>query len=212
MHQKIYTILYKLFSFKKQSLKKKDVAQGLMPLAPAPPERLIHLVQISLRVVSTYSNQKQPLFKYLIWPFLRGKTAVDFDSGQMLDVHQKKRGQLSATSPSQNSELSCKPFLVFTWEGEQGEDDQTENYSAWRVKTSGLIYRQKESHATSLWPVIAHAFLNGGRCLLVHSYKTQVNARFRTPVSCGPVCNLSPELFCFKGFTTANCLSVCLEC
>lgn len=55
---------------------------------------------------------------------------------------------------------------------------------------------QKERHAASLGPVRAHV------CQIIHSYNTLLHAHTHTPVTCGAVCNLRPDVLCFKGFTT----------
>lgn len=71
----------------------------------------------SLPVVSTHSYQRQHQLKYLIWPIPDRKAPLWnlIQVRQMLEEHQKKKGgggQLSATSPSQNSVLSRKPFFA----------------------------------------------------------------------------------------------------
>lgn len=71
----------------------------------------------SLPVVSTHSYQRQHQLKYLIWPIPDRKAPPWnlIQVRQMLEEHQKKKGgggELSATSPSQNSVLSRKPFFA----------------------------------------------------------------------------------------------------
>lgn len=122
----------------------KNVAQSLMSLATSHLQPIKSTSLRSLPDVSTYSYQKQHQLKYLIWPLpdRKGRHGIWFrsDAGPA-----SKGGQLSATSPSQNSVLSCKPFCCLCWKGtnqtaqaEREGESQTTNYSGWKEPASSL--------------------------------------------------------------------------